>query len=78
MREKLYAFLDERGIKGLFFDYVLTLNPMQIDEDLYFDVMIDPDGRDCISCAFIWDKTSEGFDYWEELNNEWREFRVQN
>lgn len=38
---------------------------------LEFTISYDPE--DFITCAFIWSATSQGFHYWANLNDRWRQ-----
>ena len=66
-----YKFLQRHGCLRKFVDNTLASHP----ERSKWSVMEILSNSNYIDIGFIWARTEEGTQYWEELNNKWNEER---
>lgn len=62
---RFFEFLTEHDA---LIPYILNFNKGPFSE---FIISYDPE--DFISCAFIWSSTPQGFHYWANLSDRWRQ-----
>jgi hypothetical protein len=60
--ETFHKFLDDRNLLQAY--------------KMYKDAIIDDTCLDVefLECSFTWEDTSQGYEFWEDINEEWRHF----
>lgn len=66
MKEKFIDFLKK---ENAFDSYVTHFNEHRKGAMIEWLNVKDPE--DYIDCAFLWERTSEGWEYWNKLNEQW-------
>ncbi len=72
-KKRFFRFLKEEGAYGEWVYYVKkTLNESASKDYLSTFVLNEDDKcENAIDFAFVWSKTSQGYDFWEDINNRW-------
>ena len=73
-KKRFFRFLKEEDAYG---KWVYNLNKKLNDESVskdYLSTFVLNEEDKCenaIDFAFVWSKTSQGYDFWEDINNRW-------
>lgn len=68
--DKISRFFGFLGQHDALIPYILNFNKDSFSFS-EFATLYDPE--DFISCAFIWSSTPQGFHYWANLSDRWRQ-----
>lgn len=81
---KLYkifiSFLKRKGCYEAFKDYYYNKEKEipNYHDNLSLKQYINEEMDDVIMFSFYWDNTSEGWDYWDKIDDDWRELVNEN
>jgi len=70
----LVDFLNEKNIYNKFVEYMIMFNYNNNKYDSLFTFCDEIKPHNYIFIAFSWIKTTEGYDYWSNINNDWIDY----